>query len=66
MDKHLIWATTAVIIAVLAGVVFAPDSTARGQLLTLLDVLVSALVGGATGFVFGRRAALIQIERARG
>lgn len=64
MDKNLIWATALVIVALLAAIVLVEDSSTRGQFLTLLDVLVSALVGGAAGLVLGRRAAIGEIRRA--
>ena len=63
MDKNLIWATAIVIVALLAAIVLVNDASTRGQFLTLLDVLVSALVGGAAGFVLGRRAAVMEIRR---
>ncbi len=64
MDKNLIWATAIVIVALLAAIVLVNDASTRGQFLTLLDVLVSALVGGAAGLVLGRRAAVKEIRRA--
>ena len=66
MDKNLIWATAIVIVALLAAIVLVNDASTRGQFLTLLDVLVSALVGGAAGLVLGRRAAVMEIRRAVG
>ena len=64
MDKNLIWATAIVIVALLAAIVLVNDASTRGQFLTLLHVLVSALVGGAAGLVLGRRAAVMEIRRA--
>lgn len=51
------WVVGIISVAIIAGVIFAPDAETRTALLSYFDVIISAIFGGGAGLVAGQSIA---------